>query len=210
MSPTTAAANMAAAKIINRVLADYPLARERLAVHRHKRVDVALGLVTVSIRVTPTGTVEAVGESSAVSDVVFRVPLAALPKLLRKDESAYREIAFEGDSEFAHTLSLIARQVDWDIEEDLSRLLGGGATAGIVAHRVVGSAKSVAAFRDEAGRRLTENVAEYLVHERNAFITKDVLEMFARDNERLRDDVARVEARVARLAQSAMKLRIRE
>jgi ubiquinone biosynthesis protein UbiJ len=39
-------------------------------------------------------------------------------------------------------------------------------------------------------------VAEYLVHEREAFITKDQLEQLARDNEVLRDDVARLEARV--------------
>jgi ubiquinone biosynthesis protein UbiJ len=116
--------------------------------------------------------------------------------LLRKDPDAYRQVAFEGDSELAHVLSTVARSVEWDIEEDLSRLLGGGKVGDFVSHRVAGTSKSVAECRDQAGQRFTENVAEYLVHEREAFITKDQLEQLARDNEVLRDDVARLEARV--------------
>ncbi|MCA3054261.1 MAG: SCP2 domain-containing protein, partial [Rhodocyclaceae bacterium] len=114
--------------------------------------------------------------------------------------AAFRQVAFEGDSELAHVLSTVARGVEWDIEEDLSRLLGGGKLADIVSHRVVGTTKSIADWRDEAGQRFTENVAEYLVHEREAFITKDQLEQMTRDNEMLRDDVARLEARLNLLA----------
>jgi ubiquinone biosynthesis protein UbiJ len=97
----------------------------------------------------------------------------------------------------AHTLSTVARSVEWDVEEDLSRLLGSGKFGDIVSHRIVGTAKSLASWRDEAGQRFTENVAEYLVHERDAFITAEDLEQLTRDNETLRDDVARLEARVA-------------
>ncbi len=191
-----ATANLAASKLVNRVLSDYPLARERLARHARSRVDVHIGPLEAAVRITPQGTVEPVGENTQPANVVFTVPLAALPGLLRKDANAYRDIAFEGDSELAHTLSTVARGVEWDIEEDLSRLLGGGKFGDIVSHGLVGNAKSLKAWGDEAGQRFTENVAEYLVHERDAFITKDDMEKFARDNETLRDDVARLEARV--------------
>ena len=93
-------------------------------------------------------------------------------------------------------MSTVARAVEWDIEEDLSQLLGGGKFGDIVSHRIVDGANSIKAWRDEAGERFTQNVAEYLVHERDAFITKDDLEQLARDNETLRDDVARLEARI--------------
>jgi ubiquinone biosynthesis accessory factor UbiJ len=120
---------------------------------------------------------------------------------VRKDESAYREVKFEGDSEFAHTLSSLARELDWDIEEELAELLrnvvGDRGAADIIAHRVGGSVNALRSFRDEAGTRFTENLYEYLVHEKNAFVTKDDLESHARDNENLRDDVARMEARLA-------------
>ena len=134
--------------------------------------------------------------TSATAKVEFRIPITALSGLLRKDPYAFRQVAFEGDSELAHVLSTVARGVEWDIEEDLSRLLGGGKLGDIISHRVVGTINSIAEWRDEAGQRFTENVAEYLVHEREAFITRDQLEQMARDNEMLRDDVARLEARL--------------
>ncbi len=190
-------ANLAASKLINRVLSDYPMARERLAVHADARVDVVVGSIEIAVRITREGSVEPVGEGAAPAAVSFRIPLSSLPGLLRKDAAAYRDIAFDGDSELAHVLSTVARAVEWDIEEDLSRLLGGGTAADIVAHRLVDTAASLAQWRAEAGQRFTENVAEYLIHERDAFITKDDLEQFARDNETLRDDVARLDARVA-------------
>jgi len=191
-----AAANAAASKLVNRVLSDYPMARERLTRHAQSRVDVHIGPISAALRITPQGGVEPVGDNAALAKVVFTVPLSALPGLLRKDANAYREMAFEGDSELAHALSTVARGVEWDIEEDLSRLLGGGKFGDIVSHGLVGNAKSLKAWGDEAGQRFSENVAEYLIHERDAFITKDDLEKFARDNETLRDDVARLEARV--------------
>jgi ubiquinone biosynthesis accessory factor UbiJ len=201
--------NLPAANIINRVLRDYPLARERLTPHALARVDVHVGPIAAALRITATGQVEPVGEGASdnadAAKVTFHVPLASLPRLIKKDEAAYREIAFTGDSELAHVLSTIARNVEWDIEEDLSQLLGGGTTATIVSHRIVNGAKSIANLRDEAGQRFTENMAEYLVHERNAFVVEDDLEQFAVDNETLRDDVARLEARVSRLVASILK-----
>jgi len=197
----TAAPNIVAAKFINRVLSDYSLARERLASHAQARVDVSLGVLTIAIRITSDGAVEPVGEGATQpATVAFRIPVASLPRLLKKDESAYREIAFTGDSELAHTLSHIARNVEWDIGADLSQLLGGGTLADIVSQRLTSGAKSLSALRDEMGQRFTENMAEYLVHERQAFVTEDALEILARDNETLRDDVARLEARVAQLS----------
>lgn len=177
------------------------MARERLMAYAGARIDVHVGPVPAALRITSGGAVEPVGESPAEGDadrtnVCFRVPLSAVRRLLKKDEAAYREIAFEGDSELAQLLSTIARNVEWDIEEDLSKLFGGGTKADIVAHRIVGGAKALAELRDEAGERFTENVAEYLVHERNAFITAEDLQHFARDNATLRDDVARLQARL--------------
>ena len=196
---TPAAVSLAASKLINRVLSDYPLARERLAIHHSARVAAHVGPVGVDLRITTHGGVEPVGIGAADENtpkVIFRIPITAIGGLLRKDPDAFRQVAFEGDSELAHVLSTVARSVEWDIEEDLSRLLGGGKVGDIVSHRVVGTSKSVAEWRDQAGQRFTENVAEYLVHEREAFITKDQLEQLARDNEVLRDDVARLEARL--------------
>jgi len=197
-------------KLFNRVLSDYPVAGERLSRHVGKSLDLAVGPmqgpIRARLRVTAEGRFEPRGQSGAGGErgevneaagaLVMRIPLPALRALATKDPEAYSRIQFEGDSEFAQTLSIISRNVEWDIEHDLSRALGGGHAAEIIAHRLVGAATGLAVWKDEASQRLLENLAEYLTHERDAFVTSAELESFRLDNENLRDAVARLEARV--------------
>ncbi|MCE2988530.1 MAG: SCP2 domain-containing protein [Burkholderiales bacterium] len=210
----SSAANIAAARLFNRVLADYPQARSRLAQHAHAVICVHVGPLESSLRVTPQGGVEPLGESGASAEdtsVTLHIPLRALPALLAKEPDATKEVRFEGrgdnSSELAHTLSTIAQNVEWDIEEDLSQLLAsaglGQQWADIVSHRAVGTVKSTHAWRVEAQQRFAENLAEYLTHERNAFATREELDDMTRDNQTLRDDVARLEARLNLLQSKA-------
>jgi ubiquinone biosynthesis accessory factor UbiJ len=181
-------------KFFNRVLSDYPAARLRLAAHQGKLVAAEVGPVATRMRITAAGEMELVGGTAQIADVSFIVPLALLPSLATQDASAFAKIDFTGDSELAATLSDIARNVEWDVEADLSRVVGD-----VAAHRIVDTAQRADSWRRDAGQRLTENVAEYLTEERRAFIASRDIESFAQQNETLRDDIARLDARLARL-----------
>ena len=185
-------------KLFNRVLSDYPLARDRLRAHAGKTIAAKVGPADIIMRISGCGEMEMVGESghgSPAADVSFQIPLALLPRLARGDESAFSEVAFTGDSELAATFSMVARNVEWDIEEDLSRVVGD-----IAAHRLVGTAKSFGSWTQDANTRLMANLAEYLTEERRSFITRRELEELAIANETLRDDLARLVARLNKLA----------
>ena len=186
-------------KLVNRVLSDYPAARQRLQVHEGKVIASQVGPVETRMRITTAGEMEPVGETGAGSpaqtpDVSFIVPLSLLPRLATKDPAALSQIVFTGDSELAATLSDIARNVEWDIEADLSLVVGDA-----FAHRVVASVQRAHEWRVDAGQRITANVAEYLTEERRAFVTARELEALSLQNESLRDDIARLEARVAKV-----------
>ncbi len=184
-------------QFFNRVLSDYPAARHRLRAHDGKVIAAQVGPVAMRMRVTADGEMELVGNAGAAApdaDVSLTVPLSLLPRLANKDESALAQIVFTGDAELAATLSDIARNVEWDVEADLSRVVGD-----VAAHRMVESAQRAHAWQTDAGQRFTANVAEYLTEERQAFITTRELETLARQNETLRDDIARLDARVAKL-----------
>jgi ubiquinone biosynthesis protein UbiJ len=189
--------------LFNRVLSDYPMARDKLKPHTGKRIDAEVGPLTTRMRVTTHGEMEPVGAGAGSSadganpapDVAFQIPLALLPRLARRDETAFSDIQFSGDSELASVLSTIARNVEWDVAEDLSRVLGD-----VAAHRVVSSASALAEWGSDARARLTANVAEYLTEEKRAFITTRELEVLALTNETLRDDIARLTARLAHLS----------
>jgi ubiquinone biosynthesis accessory factor UbiJ len=196
-----AALELPVVKAINRVLSDYPAAREMLSAHRDKAIEISIGPLSVRMRIGGSGSVElmgAGGENSAPSsssvDVTLRIPVALLPRLARRDESAYASVEFTGDSELASTLSTIARHVNWDFEEDLSRWIGDAA-----ANRVGSGARALRTWGNDASTRLTANFAEYLTEEKRAFATARELEQLAVANEKLRDDVARLEARMSQL-----------
>ena len=184
-------------RFFNRVLSDYPAARHRLSAHDGKVVAAQVGPAAMRMRVTADGEMELVGNAGTPTpdaDVSLTVPLSLLPRLVNKDESALAQIVFTGDSELAATLSDIARNVDWDVEADLSRVVGD-----VAAHRMVESAQRAHAWQTDASQRFTANVAEYLTEERQAFIATRELETLARQNETLRDDIARLDARVAKI-----------
>ncbi len=184
-------------RFFNRVLSDYPAARHRLRAHDGKVVAAQAGPAAMRMRVTADGEMELVGNAGTPTpdaDVSLTVPLSLLPRLVNKDESALAQIVFTGDAELAATLSDIARNVEWDVEADLSRVVGD-----VAAHRIVESAQRARAWQTDAGQRFTANVAEYLTEERQAFIVTRELENLARQNETLRDDIARLDARVAKL-----------
>lgn len=189
------------ARLFNRVLRDYPLAQERLAGHGGKIISMTLGPASGRVRITAAGEVEPVGEGAADEAAVsFEIPLALIPRLAAADSSAYHEVKFTGDSELASLLSELVRNLKWDAEEDLSKLVGD-----IAAHRIVDTARRGHAWRKDVTQRLTENVAEYLTEEKRAFISADDLETLARENETLRDDVARLEARINKLTSALQK-----
>ena len=191
-------------RLFNRVLSDDPLARDRLRAHAVKTVAAKVGPLAMVMRVSDRGEMEMVGEggvrgeNQVVPDISFQIPFVLLPRLVRGDENAFLEVVFTGDSELAATFSMVARNVEWDIEEDLSRLVGD-----IAAHRIVGTAKAFGSWTQDANTRLMANLAEYLTEERRSFITRRELEELAIANEALRDDLARLAARLNKLARPA-------
>ena len=176
------------------MLSDYPAARVQLQVHQGKLIAAQVGPVSTRMRITREGETELVGDfgdAGSAPDVSFVVPLSLLPRLATKGADAFSQIAFSGDSELAATLSDIARNVEWDIEADLIRVVGD-----VVAHRIVDTAERADVWRKEAVQRFAANLAEYLTEERRAFITSRELEKLVRQNETLRDDIARLDARL--------------
>ena len=178
------------ARLVNRVLRDYPLAGERLARFAGKIARFQSGPFDLRLMVAGDGAVE-VAPSMAEPDLLVRIPPALLPRLAAAEETAFKEVAFEGDAEFAQEVSYLARNLKWDVEEDLSRVTGD-----IVAHRIVSGARDLHAWSREARARLGANVQEYLTEERPALVPRRDADAFIREVDALRDDVARLEKRI--------------
>ena len=136
-------------------------------------------------------------EYSNDPDVVVTGSLMSLARLAGPDgERAIRDGAVDltGDAELAQRFQNLLRYGRPDLEEELSGVVGD-----VVAHSIGDFARSVRRWGKDARSTLQQNVSEYLQEESRAVPSRYETDEFRKRVESLRDDVARVEARVKRL-----------
>jgi len=94
----------------------------------------------------------------------------------------------------AQSFEQLLRHARPDLEEELARLVGD-----TPAHYAASAARAGLAYGRSALQALARNVGEYLNHESRDLVPGPELEAFAVDVERIRDDVERAAARLARI-----------
>ncbi|MBS0347454.1 MAG: SCP2 sterol-binding domain-containing protein [Proteobacteria bacterium] len=178
---------------LNHLLADAPWARERLTPFSGRVAALRLSPLELSLGVDGDGYFN---ESAAPApDVTLELPLSALPKALAGGADALMaDIRISGNADFADTLGFVFRQLRWDGEEALARLIGD-----IAAHRAVMTAQNIIGWQRQAARNAVENLVEYYSEERPVLVKHQALEELAGANAALRDDLARLEKRLSRL-----------
>jgi ubiquinone biosynthesis protein UbiJ len=179
-----------AAIFINHVLAQQPWAREELARHAGRSLRLAAPPFALGLKISDKGEVSAMAPGGT-ADVTLSVAATRVPFLFIDPETAMKDVRIEGDAELAQTLARLAREVRWDVEEDLSKVLGD-----IPAHQMMRFARAFAAWGQEAGRRFAETTGAYFVDESPTLVRRDAAEAFGRDVAALRDDQARLEKRL--------------
>jgi len=180
-------------RAVNHVLRGSPLALERLRPHAGRTVAIHVGPVALALTVQSTGEVAA-ALPGASRDLEVRISPFLVPRLAAREEAAFGEIGMEGDGALAEDVSFLVRHLTWDVEEDLSRVVGD-----IAAHRLVGAARGLARWSRDASLRVARGAAEYWTEESPLVASRVKVEGFARDVSGLRDAVARLERRIARL-----------
>jgi ubiquinone biosynthesis protein UbiJ len=148
-------------------------------------------LPPLRLTIAEGGSVEPGG---AAASLVVRVRPAILAALARGEEHALRAIDVSGNARFASEVMLLVRNLRWDFEEDLSRLVGD-----VAAHRLAEAARGLAAWHADAARRLAAAFADYATDERRLLVRRGELAALGADIARLRDALERLDKRIARL-----------
>ncbi len=181
---------------LNHLLEAAPWARERLMPFAGRTWRVTLApLPDLTFVVLDTGLLDT--SDAPEPHLVVTLTPAALPALARRDEALLREMTFTGDAELAAALQYLARHLEWDVEEDLSQVVGD-----VAAHRIAGGARDLVAWQKEAAVRLGQNFAEYLTEEADVIAPRAEVAAYARAVDDLRDAVERLEKRIAHLEES--------
>jgi len=130
----------------------------------------------------------------AEPDVVVTGSLLTLARMAGSSgESAVRDGSLEltGDPETAHAFQQLLAFAKPDIEEELSALIGDAG-----AHRAGEIMRGVGSWAKGARGTLGANIREYLQEESGDLPSRHEVERFAQQVSSLRDDVARLEARL--------------
>ncbi len=135
--------------LLNHVLMQEPEAMERLLRQQGRVVRLQWRQFHIALLATPAGLLD-LAAAGAVPDLTLTVtdtsPATLAQQVVRGDKPAVR---IEGDVQLAAEVHWLADHVRWDLEEDLSRLIGDAP-----AHAVGNAARSaIAALRRFAGRR---------------------------------------------------------
>lgn len=204
---------------VNHVLGQHAWARDKLRACAGRTLKVSAGPFIFHWAITPEGLVGAIPQSMASNnsshqgsqpgglsglppdipgelafDVSLTVSLSSLPQFALDRSGALKSVRIDGDAEFAQLLGQLVREVRWDAEDDLARVVGD-----IAAHRLMRGAKSFHAYGFNAVQRLNETVTAFLLDEDPTLVRRPMLEALARDIASLRDDCARLEKRLERL-----------
>lgn len=94
--------------------------------------------------------------NDAVADVTVSLQAGLLQAA---NEERLRFIRIEGDALLAQDLSLVAKQLRWDAEHDLSRVIGGTA-----AHWVTHHGKKAATLFQQAVEQFKSTTADAVIH----------------------------------------------
>lgn len=180
--------------ILNHLLAREAWATDRLRPFAGRRVRLRTPpLPAIDLAIADTGLFDRPASPEEPHLTVTLKP-GALPALLARDDRIMREAEIEGDTDLAAALQFVFRNLRWDVEEDLSRLVGDAA-----AHRAVSAGRAFVGWQRSAAQRLGDNVAEYLKEETQSLPRPADVAAFGRDVAETRDAVERLEKRIARL-----------
>lgn len=184
-----------ASRALNHVLVRARWARDRLAPFAGETIELRAGALPPLRLAIAEGGAVAAAAAEATPGLTVTVRPEALAALGRGVDHALREVDVDGNARLATEVLFLARHLRWDVEEDLSRIVGDA-----LAHRMIGDARRFAEVAADGGRRVLSSLLDYAVEERGVAVRREEHDALARDNARLRDALDRLEKRIERLA----------
>jgi ubiquinone biosynthesis protein UbiJ len=175
---------------LNRLLRANPWALEKLREHAGKTVRFESLPAVLTLTLTGSGEL-APAAPGAVPDATIGLTPGAMLRLAAHDESAWSAVHVSGDVPLASAVDYVRRHIEWDYEEDLSRLFGD-----VAAHRMAQGLRKLDAFGRKAALDLAQAFAEYSTHEQPTLAQPRAVNEFNREVDEVRDHAARLEKRL--------------
>ncbi|MDO4641131.1 MAG: SCP2 domain-containing protein [Neisseria sp.] len=130
-------------------------------------------------------------ETNREADTILTFHQSAVQKIMRKEMPGVGDFEIEGDQELGFNLLPLLGGLRYYANDDLSRIFGDG-VAGSIATRT----RKIGATLKQIGQSLMEQASDYAKEPEAPVITREEFDEWADEVDRLRDDVARLHARL--------------
>ena len=158
-------------------------------------------LAKANLLILEDGSLVIAGESfsnqSVSPEASIHLPPSLALRIMAGDESAKILIKIDGDTHLATELSKVLQHMRWDIEEDLSKIVGD-----IGAFKIGELSKKTFAEIKQQSINAAEMLSEYWQEEKPMLAKKRHVEQFNADVDTLRSDIARFEKRLQKFAKT--------
>lgn len=178
---------------LNHLLDGEPWAVERLRSHSGARLQIEAGPLVLALVINAQGQFSPCDTTSPAL-VTITLPADLPVKLMVDRDNLFSSVRLSGSADLAETLAFVFRNLRWDAEGDLARLVGD-----IPARRTLMTLRDLSAHCLGSARRVVDNVSEYIREDSGLLVNQLEIGSFGSEINRLRDDLARLEKRVASL-----------
>lgn len=136
---------------LNHLLAAAPWACARLRPFAGQRARIVLAPRQLEFRIAADGTLESLGDGDGAVEVEIVLSAEAWRAAPLDREAMLRGARVSGSAGFAEALGFVLRKLQWDAEEDLSRIVGD-----IAARRLARMVRGAAAVRLDFAQRVCD------------------------------------------------------
>lgn len=159
---------------------------------------VTSSLLHTTLIILEDGSLVIAGQTN-LPDATISIAPSLLLRIMAKDESAKLKINITGDTHLAAELGKVFTNMRWDIEEDLSKLIGD-----ISANKLTQFNRQAIKNVKETGTNLAEMLTEYWQEENPLIAKKYAVEEFCKEVDKIRADVARFEKKLQKFSQPTL------
>jgi len=180
-------------RAINHLIEQERWAHELLLPREGQSISIALPIGDFQISIQEGMFVN--GGNTNPSSVNLVITQEAIWTFLKEGKSgAMKFVKISGDIDFAADLNRLAADLKWEVEEDLSKLVGDA-----TARRVVLESQKMVHQTQLAMTDLKGGIRDYLVYEKNILVDSQQMNDFKSELRLLRDQIDRAEKKVNQL-----------
>ena len=174
--------------IVNHLLSQNDWMQSKLIAHKNKAITISISNFEIHFEIENNGQLKTIDKKKKIDCIIKLSINDFISQIINNNKG---KISIEGDLELAKEVSEILKQIEWDIEEDLSKYIGD-----IPAIHTTRLIKKILHTGKNNINNLTGSLLEYWEEENKILAKKNHVSKFNYEVDQIVEDVDRLEEKI--------------